>query len=107
MKTMEIKLLDIRDAGTFIPAMAIQVRGTDGYLLRRAGFGDFPIVILIHLQGMRCSPDAYGWSVQSRTMPEAHKWIEENWEEIEDGAVVDVQFILGETQTPKISESLR
>lgn len=37
-----MKLLEIRDAGTFIPAMAIKICANDSkddYLLRRAGFG--------------------------------------------------------------------
>lgn len=34
----------------------------------------------------------------------AHNWIEQHVDELVDGAVVDVEFILGETTTPKRSE---
>jgi hypothetical protein len=101
---METKLLEIRDRATFIPAMAIRVSGADGYLLRRAGFVS-PLVILIHLQTMRCQYDPDDWNIAAgRTMPLAHKYIEENWSRIAPDSVVDMQFILGETKSPKQSE---
>lgn len=102
--TREIKLLEIRDDGTFIPAMAIQVSGDDGYLMRRAGFGA-PMIYLVALSVAQCQYDPYGWS-RARTMPVAHEHIANNWETLEDGDVVDVQFILGEALAPKLSESL-
>jgi hypothetical protein len=34
----------------------------------------------------------------------AHEWIIEHWAELGDGDVVDVQHILGETATKKVSE---
>ena len=37
-------------------------------------------------------------------MPVAHNYIIEHWHELKDGDVVDVQFILGETKAPKVSE---
>ena len=48
--------------------------------------------------------DAYDW--RDRTMQVAHDYIEKNWGDLVDGAVVDVQFILGETAAPKVSESV-
>jgi hypothetical protein len=33
------KLLEVRDAGTFIPVLATSISKEDGYLARRAGFG--------------------------------------------------------------------
>jgi hypothetical protein len=100
---MQTKLLEIRDKGTFIPALAIQVDGGDGYLLRRAGFGSHPLVILVHLEGMKCAYDPYDWG--NRTMNEAHNYIQNSWESLKDGDVVDVQFVIGETAFPKLSES--
>lgn len=102
---MEIKLLEIRDRGTFIPAMAVRVSGEDGYLLRRAGFGSQPLVLLIHLEMMKCSYDPYDWPRPSRTMTDAHLWITKHWEEFETGQVVDVEFVLGYTKEPKRSEA--
>lgn len=37
-------------------------------------------------------------------MPEAHKYIEANWDSIQDGGLIDVEYILGETNIEKESE---
>lgn len=37
-------------------------------------------------------------------MHTAHKYIEENWDALKDGDVVCVEHILGERETPKVSE---
>jgi hypothetical protein len=37
-------------------------------------------------------------------MQTAHVWLLERFEQIESGAVVDVEHILGETPAPKVSE---
>jgi hypothetical protein len=49
--------------------------------------------------------DPYDW-VGDRTKPHAHQFIMEHWQELRDGDVIDVQFILGETDSPKVSEQL-
>lgn len=98
---MTTKLLEIRDRHTFIPALAIQVSGADGYLLRRAGF-ESPMVYLIALATQRCQYDPFSWG--NRTMNTAHQYIEAHWDALADGDVVDVEFVLGETPTPKRSE---
>jgi hypothetical protein len=101
------KFVEIRDKGTFIPALAITISGEDGYLARRAGF-DSQLIYLIHLEGQRCEYNPHHWG--DRTMQIAHLWIVDHWEELEDGAhvlnVVDVEFILGETAAPKQSEQI-
>ena len=101
---MEIKQLEIRDRHTFIPVLAIEVSGADGYLLRRAGFGH-SMVILVHLEGMKCNYDAYQWS-GSRTMKEAHNYIQNSWDSLSNGDVVDVEFLLGEAPAPKTSKAV-
>lgn len=102
---METKLLEIRDRGTFIPALAIRLSGDDGYLARRAGFG-FQLVILIHLETMESQYEPHNWKSVARTMPAAHSWLEKHWNEAASESVIDVQFILGETDLPKHSERL-
>lgn len=104
MGSLEVKLLEIRDRGTFIPCMGILVCRNDGQLLWRAGFGDTPLVILINLSTMECSYDPYGWRTRARTMPNAHAYIQANWGNIAAGDVIDVEFILGETTVRKVSE---
>jgi hypothetical protein len=106
---MIVKAIEIRDRNTFIPAIAISTApANEGqrYLLRRAGYAlDGRTIILMSLtQSNRAAYDPYQWPGDVRTFRVAHVWIEEHFEEIEDGAVVDVEFILGETKEPKVSE---
>ncbi len=101
---MTTKLLEIRDRATFIPAMAVQVSGADGYLMRRAGFKS-PMVYLIMLATERCAYDPYHWD-NGRTMGFAHLYIAEHFDELKDGDVVDVEYLRGETPFPKASEQV-
>jgi hypothetical protein len=39
-------------------------------------------------------------------MPEAHKYIIEHWYDLKTGDVVDVEFALGESEKPKLSERI-
>jgi hypothetical protein len=50
--------------------------------------------------------DPYDWVNDPRTKKTAHWYIEQHWAELKDGDVVDVEFIQGETETAKLSESL-
>jgi hypothetical protein len=108
---MQVKMLEVRDKGTFIPVLCIRpVPENEGqrYLLRRDGYaGDESehCIIVVKAQCRGVSYDPYNWPSDTRTMPNAHHYIEQHWNELKDGDVVDVQFILGETDKPKISES--
>ena len=99
---MTFKQLEIRDRGTCIPSLAIRVSGEDGPIMRRAGFQS-PMIYLVMLATQQCRYDPYGWSA-GRTMPHAHHYVEEHWDEIPDHSVVDVEWILGERTEPKTSE---
>ena len=102
---MKIKLLEIRDRMTLIPAMAVQVSAADGYLMQRAGFGDVPMVYLTMLATENCRYDPYAWN--NRTMRTAHIHIQDYFDSLRDGDVVDVEFLLGESKTPKVSASVK
>jgi hypothetical protein len=124
---MITKAFEIRDRGTFIPVIAIKmvpaanwpagtreeesiserVEETERYLLRRAGYGfDEPCVMLVRMdangQVRQASYDPYGWG--ERTFPVAHNYIIDHFDELESGAVIDVEFLLGESKEPKQSE---
>jgi len=115
---VKAKALEIRDEGTFIPALAVDMNPSLGvfperceaqhYLLRRVGYpcDGRPNILLTKLtaDGSPAWNDPYGWG--GRTFPVAHNYIIEHWDELRDGDVVDVSFILGETATPKVSERL-
>ena len=128
---MQVKLLEIRDVGTFIGVLCVDMNPVDQvtvkfgpaaeedppifsqhdrqrYLLRRVGYpcdGRPNIAITeVSASGKPCWNDPYGWG--GRTMPVAHKYIIENWKSLQDGDVVDVSFILGESNAPKVSERI-
>jgi hypothetical protein len=105
---MIVKAVEIRDRNTFIPAIAIKVvAANEGqrYLLRRAGYAlNGETIILVRLTDCGASCDVYEWPGDTRTMRTAHVWLEAHFDEIEDGAVVCVEHILGERPEPKRSE---
>jgi len=98
---MTPKLLEIRDRRTFVPVLAISIDEFDGYLARRAGFGSRCIQLVVFASS-RTEYDPYSW--ESRTLSVAHNYISDNWETISDHDVIDVEFLLGETTSPKLSE---
>lgn len=97
------KLFEIRDRATCIPALAIKVSKEDGWIMERAGFGDQSMIYLIMLATEKCRYDPYNWD-NPRTMGNAHNYIQEHFDELENEAVIDVQFILGETEKPVESD---
>lgn len=107
---MIAKLIEIRDAMTFIPAMAVWLKPSDlaeEFLLAREGYergsqGNF--VLLIWLARGRSEYDPEVWA--SRTLQVAHHYVIDHFCEINSGDVVDVEFILGLRDEPKISERL-
>lgn len=115
---MKIKLLEVRDSGTFIAMLCVDMNpdarastqeawDAQRYLLRRCGYpcDGHPNIAMTPLDagGRPCWNDPYGWK-DRRTYPVAHNYIYEHWNELRDGDVVDVEFILGETTEPKKSE---
>ena len=110
---MICKLFEIRDEGTFIVAMAVQLspsNNKDQYLLARAGYGtkeleqgEYIWVSMIDGGQGKSFSDPYDWA-GSRTMNVAHQYIKNNWAKLKSGEVVDVSFILGESESPKLSE---
>lgn len=108
---MQVKIIEVRDEGTFIPMLCVDMNPDNDvqrYHLRRCGYpcGGTPNIAITHLScdgGEMCN-DPYHWG--GRTRPVAHNYIIENWATLSDGDVVDVQFIIGETDKPKVSERL-
>lgn len=106
---MEVKCLEIRDAGTFIPVICIRPvpkNEAQRYLLRRDGYADDATehcIIVVDAQCRGASYDPYDWK-DRRTHGNAHQFIQDNWAMLHDGDAVDVQFILKETAEPKKSE---
>lgn len=109
---METKALEIRDDGSFIPVICIRpvpANEEQRYLLRRDGYrGDATesCVIVVKAQCEKAAYDPYDWTGPTRTMRVAHAYIEQHWAMLQDGDVVDVQFLLGETTVRKTSERI-
>jgi hypothetical protein len=107
---MEIKVLELRDKGTFIPVICIRPlpdNEEQHYLLQRDGYScsaSDNIVIMIDAQCRGVSYDPYDWPGGTRTKHVAHAHIRSNWNRLRDGDVVDVEFILGESSAPKQSK---
>lgn len=123
---MKIKILEVRDRGTFIPVVAVEMfpslqeepggpldnspndlADRQRYLLRRVGYPcDDPETaqcVLFRANGDgHAYSDPYSWG--NRTMQNAHEYILKHFHELRDGDVVDVEFILGESVAPKVSE---
>ena len=116
---MKLKFFELRDKATFIPVFAFPTRSfgnelgcdpqdQERWLLRRSGFGpDSHCIVLGRLDcsgcDRNCSYDPYAWG--GRTYPVAHQYIEKHWNELQSGMVIDVEYILNEKETPKLSES--
>jgi hypothetical protein len=112
---MRVKMFELRDRATFIPALAINLsprNEAERYLLLRAGYGETKedheeYVLLCRIEGGRgmATCDPYNWT-GNRTLHVAHQHIIEHFSDLESGDVIDVEFILGETERPKEPERL-
>ena len=123
---MKLKFLEIRDEGTCILALAIKMRARQPESFEQSELTRFDIenwflhyrsgypvnsssIMLMVLADGKATNDPYEWPARGmgqRTMGTAHDWIIEHFDQLEDGDVVDVQVLLHETTTPKVSERL-
>ncbi len=108
--SLDSKVLEVRDSATHIPVLAIRMLAKNGiqryYIHGRMGYpADGSCIAVVMLNDMDGNCDPYAWT-GSRTMSVAHNYIYEHFDELSDGDVVDVEFILGETTTKKVSERL-
>ncbi len=109
LNATKVIFLEIRDIGTFIPAIAIVMSPhslSEGarYLFRRSGWGPTQSgIYLMKLVGEEVHSDPYSW-VNNRTMQAAHLHVEKEWPTLKDGDVIDVEFIMGASTEPKRSE---
>ena len=98
-----VKYLEIRDRITCIKAFAFRLSKPIPKLAKAAGFGN-PAVFFGKLDGTDITYDPFKHKPHGRTMKEAHLWLIENYDSVESGDVIDVEYILGETDEPKESE---
>ncbi len=113
---MNIKLFEVRDRGTFIPVMAIKLQPENDqhqYLLSTSGFGESAeqqgkYVMLLPLSSGSgvWTTDPYDFMGPGRTLKEVHDFIIFNCDDLEEGAVIDIEFVLKEVDQPKQSQRL-
>lgn len=112
---MTAKLFEVMDRHTCIGVLAVQAisdQVAERFLLHRTGYADFePMVILVRLElrgkAVQADYDPFAWSDSGRTLYHAHNYIASNWDKLDSGTVIDVEFILGEKDAPKMSERLK
>ena len=109
---MKVKLIEIRDSGTMIVALCVDMNPDNmiqrDYLTRYGYSCDGrPNIMVTHAygDGTPARNDPYDWGDRG-TWAWAHNHIIEHWNELNDGDVVDVEFIQGKTAKPKISERI-
>ena len=107
---MITKVFEVRDNATNIGVIATKMQPevlAEDYELARNGFplqGN-ALILLTQLSSSKSTWDAFNWRDGTRTMFEAHRYIEQHFDELKTGDVVDVRYILGETDKPAISDS--
>lgn len=98
---MTSKIIEIRDAGTFIPALAIRLGSPnerERYLLSRSGFGltmedQSEYIVLCKINGGEpcdCHIDPYSWGQNPRTMFAAHMYLLNRQAELTEGLGLDL-----------------
>ena len=110
---MKTKLLEVRDRATCIGVMATQIAPVNVVqmeMLGKTGWGldvdtsYFVAVTTISNGISRARMQIYPRDWNDRTMSVAHRYIEDNFDTLSDGDVVDVRHILGEVEHPASSE---
>ncbi|MCA1799907.1 MAG: hypothetical protein LC687_00310 [Actinobacteria bacterium] len=106
---LDVKMFEVRDAATFIPVMATKLNvvsdSQEDWLLHRGGFAKFEQYILYtSLVGHNYKTFYDPFDHTSRTHHYAHLYIHEHWGELGSGDVIDVEFIMKQTERPKTSE---
>lgn len=113
---VKAKFFEVRDSMTMMPIMVTEIKLTgnkaEDWLMWKVGLGRPESgcyrFLVTELQTGESHYEPHDWRPNTtiRTMREAHSYIEEHYDQLETGAVIDVQFILGEKPEPKISERL-
>ena len=88
MKNENIKMVEIRDRAALIPALAIRMLPSDEselFLMKHCGYGfSHPCIMLISIEApWQSARHSDEWRNSARTMPKAHKFIEDNFDSIE------------------------
>lgn len=114
--TAIIKIFELRDEGTTMPIIAIKPHReseSTRWCWARSGYGtkdndQQAYILMARLAGgdgiLTCDPYKHG--TNARTLRVGHEWLlkHDNFMALDSGDVIDVQHILGETETRKRPE---
>lgn len=110
VEVMDIKMIEIRDSFTLINALAIKMnsdKDIENEFLVNSGYSrEFPSIMLFDLADGVGYVNPNSWNSGGRTLRTAHMYIERNYDNLVSGQVVDVEYISGETNSPKDREVL-
>lgn len=106
---MVCKVLEIRDRGTFIPALALRLdpaNEQERRLMSRAGYGltveaQREYILLLRLEDAPYDPFEHGGGT---TLRDAHLYLNKHFDEVENGQVICTEYLRGERSEPKESE---
>lgn len=102
---MKTKIFEIRDRATFIPVLCTKLKSYDqreASLLGAAGYSaESNFVMVTELENPKNTQYSCYYGRNDRTFTVAHQHIEENFDSLKTGDVIDVEFILGETTKRK------
>ena len=117
---IEVKALELRDRGTFIPMLAVKVQvdsdfqSQEDWLLRKSGWGRGQSGYYLFNSAddgshfaVSCGDPEFLHSQSfpsDRTYTVAFTYVSSHWDEFQSGDVVDVQCILRETEFPVESD---
>jgi hypothetical protein len=98
---MPIKIFEVRDRATMIPVIAVKVFAAnyqERMLMSRAGYGfteqeqgEYTLVGNLEGANFPAVFDPYDQGI--REMKEAHMYINEHWDDLDHGAVIDLEMI--------------
>lgn len=95
---MRARMLEVRTGDEVHSLMVLEMYDETSenrrWLLKRAGFHDLPgtfdyLLIFLDINECGSNPDCWGTSWQRSV----HRYVERNFDKLDDGAVVDVDFI--------------
>jgi len=105
---MKTKLFEVRAEGTCIPVMAVRLdasNGAEAYLLGRSGYGlsspswhSYVFLFPIEFEGPAVTDP---FKQPLRELLIAHKYVLDHFDELEPGAVLDVDYIEGRRTEPR------
>lgn len=102
---MNSKFLEIRDRATTIPVIATITYSDDENEQKyfdHAGFDEDTIILTILSPNTQSECNSYNWD--NRRITTAHQYIEEHFYELNNFDVIDIEFILGESENKKKPE---